>query len=66
MANSGLCDKSPFSTFTITVSLFGVGGEWLDLTHGNSGVWVWGPKLWFQTDLGFVPEARMPMGKKEA
>jgi hypothetical protein len=27
-------------------------GEWLDLTNGNPGVWVWGTKLQFQEYLG--------------
>jgi hypothetical protein len=41
-----LCNKLPFSTFTMPLYLAFRGG-WLDLARGISGVWALGSKLQF-------------------
>jgi hypothetical protein len=44
------CNKPPFSTFNKPLYLAFRGG-WLDLAHGLSGVWTFGPKFQFHHPL---------------
>jgi hypothetical protein len=46
-ACSELWNKLPFSAFTKPLYLV-FRGRWPDLAYGISGVWTFGPKLWFQ------------------
>jgi hypothetical protein len=57
MACSELCNKPPFSAFTMLLYLV-FRGRWPDLADGISGVWALGPKLLFHNENSTDHEGR--------